>query len=182
MVLLYVRCWTKAPQYRQRSRTNKSCWHTERGEIVDKVCRLHSCDGFKKVRYFIHGFPFLSKLTPWQPLSFLLKWSDHFSSYESEGLSIKYVLSFFRISSLLLLSNLVYSLTFLRHFISAAGILLKICTFLHHFHFLIVVWKLSLFIKLCVCLSSFLLDLMSNIVHHTNVYTCYLVCINLYCM
>jgi hypothetical protein len=141
----YVRCWTKAPQYRQRSRTYKSCWHTERGEIVDMFCRLHSCDGSKKVRCFMHGFPFLSKLTLWQPLSFLLKWTDHFSSYESEGLSIKFVFSFFRISSWLRLSNLVYFLTFLRHFISAAGTLLKMCTFLHHFHFLIEVWKMPLF-------------------------------------
>jgi hypothetical protein len=143
---------------------------------------LHIFDAFKKVRYFVHGFPFLSKLTPWQPVSSLLKWMDHFSSYESEGLHIKLACNFFRISSLLCLSSLVYSLTFLIHFISAAVMLPKICNSLRHFHFRVEVWKLSFFIKLRVCLSSFLPDLMSDVLHYTNVYTCYLVCIDLHCM
>lgn len=126
--------------------------------------------------------PLLSKLTHWQPMSFLLKWSDHFSSYESEGLRIKLAFNLFRIFSLFRLSNLVYSLIFLRHFISAVGILLKICTPLHHSHFRIEVWKLSFFRKLRVCLSSVLPDLMCHILHHTNVYTFYIVCIKLHCV
>ena len=44
----------------------------------------------------MHGFPFLSMPTPLQPVAFLLKWTDHFSSYESEGLRIKLAFSFFR--------------------------------------------------------------------------------------
>jgi len=112
-------------------------------------------------------------------VSFLLKWTGHFFSYKSEGLRIKLAFNLFRISSLLPLSNLVYSLTFLRHSISAAGILLKICTSLNQFHFRIELQKLSFFIKLRVCLSSFLQDLISHIWLQTNVYTYYLVCVNL---